>query len=67
MKKMIIAVLTMTSASAFAQMPVPLIDNDEVSSPAHWKAAAPIMQAALECRKIISPSDSAKPFTTSKR
>lgn len=39
---------------AIAQMPVPLLDNNANGS-AQWKAAAPLMQASLECRQRINP------------
>jgi hypothetical protein len=52
----IIAAAALTSASALAQMPASLHDNDAVASPAQWAAAAPILQAGLECRKAIDPA-----------
>lgn len=53
------AVVALVSASAMAQMPPALLDNDATTNPAHWKAAAPVMQSALECRKRINPASPA--------
>ena len=40
-----------------AQMPVPLLDNETSTPPSpQWKAAAPILQAALECRQRLDPN-----------
>lgn len=57
MKKLFLAALTLTSLSAFAQMPVPLLDAPAAKGIdlATWKAAAPTLQAALECRTKITP------------
>jgi hypothetical protein len=58
MKKLLLATLAITSATAFAQMPVPLLDSVPVTKSidmATWKAAAPTLQAALECRTKITP------------
>ncbi len=61
MKKKIamLAAATAVCGHAMAQMPVPLLDNDGVATPAQWMAAAPIMQAGLECRQRINPGDPA--------
>ena len=53
------AVAALACASAMAQMPVPLLDNDAVANPAQWKIAAPIVQAGLECRQQITPDNPA--------
>jgi hypothetical protein len=58
MKKLLLAALTITSATAFAQMPVPLLDNAPATKSidiATWKAAASTLQAVLECRTKITP------------
>lgn len=57
MKKLLLAALTITSAAAFAQMPVPLLDAPATQDIdlATWKAAAPALQAALECKTQITP------------
>lgn len=57
MKKLLLVALTITSATVFAQMPVPLLDALAAQGIdlATWKAAAPTLQAALECRTKITP------------
>lgn len=57
MKKLLLAALTITSAATFAQMPVPLLDAPAAQDIdlATWKAAAPALQAALECKTQITP------------
>ncbi len=58
--KHLIAITAMAfSSMVCAQMPVPLLDSDAVANPAQWKAAAPIVQAALECRQHINLDDPA--------
>lgn len=56
MKKLLLAALTITSSTVFAQMPVPLLDSVPAIDLAVWRAAAPALQAALECRTKITPS-----------
>jgi len=58
-KLALFVVAALGCTSALAQMPVPLLDSDAVADPAQWEIAAPIMQAALECRQQISPDDPA--------
>jgi len=58
-KLALFVVAALGCTSALAQMPVPLLDSDAVANPAQWEIAAPIMQAALECRQQISPDDPA--------
>ncbi len=48
--------VALLSASAMAQMPTALLDNDATANTAHWKAAAPVMQSGLECRQRINPA-----------
>jgi hypothetical protein len=54
-KHVLFIIAALISASAIAQMPVPLLDNDAVASLAQWKIAAPIIQAGLECHQRINP------------
>jgi len=58
-KLALFVVAALTCTSAMAQMPGSLLDNDAVANPAQWEIAAPIMQAALECRQQINPDDPA--------
>lgn len=58
MKKLLLAALTLTSITAFAQLPVPLMDSASTAKTVDlgaWKAAAPTLQSALECRTKITP------------
>ncbi|MDR3087592.1 MAG: hypothetical protein LBU45_06535 [Azoarcus sp.] len=61
MKKLALLALTaLSSASAMAQTPATLSDNNATTAdPAQWKTAASIMQSALECRQRINPTDPA--------
>lgn len=53
MKTFALIAAAMLCTPAIAQMPVPLLDN--ANGAAQWKAAAPLMQAGLECRQRINP------------
>jgi len=53
----LLIVTALTSATAMAQMPVPLLDNDASFSPQQWEAVAPVIQAGLECRQRINSDD----------
>jgi hypothetical protein len=58
MKKLLLSALATIATAAGAQMPVPLLDNappEKVIDLAVWRAAAPALQAALECRTKITP------------
>ena len=57
MKRLVLFIAAAIAASAMAQMPVPLLDNDVVVNMAQWKAGGPIVQAGLECRQRINPDD----------
>jgi hypothetical protein len=49
----------LASVPVQAQMPVPLLDDAITANPAAWKRAAPVMKDALECRRVIKPTDPA--------
>jgi hypothetical protein len=58
MKKLLLAALATIATTVGAQMPVPLLDNappEKVIDLAVWRAAAPALQAALECKTKITP------------
>lgn len=59
MMRLLLLGFVLYGVSAMAQMPVPLLDNDTVANPVQWQAAAPIVQAGLECRRRINPDDPA--------
>jgi len=59
MKKLAMLATTLASASALAQMPVPLRDTAPAVNLVQWQAAAPKIQAALECRQTLNPADPA--------
>ncbi|TMW74672.1 hypothetical protein FG147_06510 [Thauera sp. UPWRP] len=59
MRGALITAVIVASAPALAQMPVPLLESDATADPAQWKAAAPLLQASLECRRVIDPADPA--------
>jgi len=59
-KKFFLLLLTaLTGTAAMAQMPVSLLDNDASANSLQWEAAAPVIQAGLECRQHINPDDPA--------
>jgi hypothetical protein len=45
------------SAAAHAQLPLPLMDTTPEITPGNWASAAPLLQAALECRQLLNPAD----------